>query len=143
PAGQSTLETAVSACALPVMPLPTATPMRRVPKSKPSATLIATASSGVSGVARQLVRFHAQLPRCSRPAPGDGCGENDLRVGRGGQAAVFQHFAFQLAIAPAGVAERNQVIGWATAVADGFEYVARRGNRQVVACMQGRFPFAL
>src|SRR5690606_5462356 len=89
----------------PVTDWPTATPMREPPKSK-ARTVSGRVVSGVPGMRREPADVDAQDARGGHPAFGVRHVEHDFRGGRDAQPGVRQHFGFELARLPAGIAER-------------------------------------
>ena len=64
--------------------------------------------------------------------------EDDARIGFDRQPAVLRDFFFELARAPAGVAEREQEAFRTLAARDGFEHVFRGGHFETARHAHGR-----
>src|SRR5690606_14416134 len=93
--------------------LPTATPMRRVPKSKPSNTapggsgsVGAEPPSGMPGGRGQEGGVDAEQPERPEETFVDGRVEDQVRAGLDGEPGVARHLFLELARAPARIAER-------------------------------------
>src|SRR6266850_6468690 len=97
--------------ALRVSVSPAATPMRRRPKSKPSARdagAAVAAPSRMTGSRTQPVEFDSKEPPGGMPAVLEGQAEHDGVARRHVEPGVRADFFLELAGLPAGIAERNK-----------------------------------
>src|SRR6185503_18867215 len=132
-----------SGCATRVNVFPTATPMRRVPKS--NASTVASASlrtrrspvAGGTGKPREVDAEQAH--RGGQPALGRQV-EQQVGVGLDGEPRILRELLLELAGLPAGVAERDEHVLRAFAAADGLEDVLGRGEADLVVDGKRRLP---
>src|SRR3989442_4666432 len=120
--------------------LATASPMRLVPKSKPSATpsvvrrpdrspteptggLAPAPGSGMARLAGELQRIDAKQSERRRKARPDRRIEDHARIGLHRQPAVLPQLVLQLAGTPARIAERNQQARRAGALCHRFQHL--------------------
>ena len=132
PAGASIV---VSGRALRVIVVPTATPMRRVPKSNASTVARGRWSRARHACPTSSDRREKSMPS-RRIAAGSRCSagsvEHDVGVGLDREPRVLRELLLELAGRPAGVAERHEDVAGAVAAPDRLEHVLRRGEADVV-----------
>src|SRR3990167_3343051 len=98
----------VSGCAVAEKELPTATPMRFVPKSNTSKVPCigaATLPSGMPRILRQRGIIHAQQRHCGSEALFRRQLEHDVLGGWHAEPGILRQLVFQLALCPAGIAQ--------------------------------------
>lgn len=85
---------------------PTATPMRRSPKSK--AMIVCGLSSGVPGMSRYAADVDTERTRRVGPSVSKRHVENEFLAGGDTEPGIFEHFGFELAGVPARIAKCDQ-----------------------------------
>src|SRR5687768_4112447 len=85
--------------------------------------------SGGARLAREQARVDAFGLEARLPAVVDRRVEQDRLAAGGGEPAVARHFLVELALAPSGIAKRDEVAAWSPALGDGAQHVDRPGQR--------------
>src|SRR5574340_547102 len=129
----------VSGRAVAVTVLPTAMPMRLVPKSNASSVpdgMEGFMPSGMSGLIGQRGEIDAEQSHRGRQPLLGGQVEQDVLVGRHAEPGVIGEFLFQLPFRPAGVTQGHQHVLRPLAFADRLEDILGGGKADMLVDMK-------